>query len=451
MPQITTVLLTAKGDLRKANLKLQDNNELTLDSIQSYFRKKESPERICYYEYDNKVVFIFGYKTGKKDKISIVKLPQPYENIELYGDSLVIVSLDNKWQNPISYSIEQWNSFYTKDTADIGDTSNTGKKEISKMVKKSATKLTTKVTKTVTTNEIVESTKEIINKSIIKTTKQLTKKAIEDSDSEGGDENESENESDDDVLSDAGTEKSVKDDYADDSDSDSLSIGDISDEEKEEKEDEENDKLEAEPIIVRKRKSTVLTAKIDANNFKDDIIKESSAESNKLRMLCLKSFSFLEDKFLNGEIRKLEQDIFETALHNSEKHYIPKNWKCPQFIELYRQIVRSVMSNIHPSSPVSNPRLLKRVQEGEFELSSIPSMTSYEMFPEKWFTLRDKQLQREQKILEGNKSRATDQFKCRRCNKRECTYYELQTRSADEPMTIFITCLNCGKEWRQGG
>jgi DNA-directed RNA polymerase subunit M/transcription elongation factor TFIIS len=66
-------------------------------------------------------------------------------------------------------------------------------------------------------------------------------------------------------------------------------------------------------------------------------------------------------------------------------------------------------------------------------------------------TLMDKLLQREQKILEGNKSRATDQFKCRRCGKRECTYYELQTRSADEPMTCFISCLNCGKEWRQGG
>jgi transcription elongation factor S-II len=28
------------------------------------------------------------------------------------------------------------------------------------------------------------------------------------------------------------------------------------------------------------------------------------------------------------------------------------------------------------------------------------------------------------------------------------TYYEMQTRSADEPMTVFVSCLNCGKNWK---
>jgi transcription elongation factor S-II len=147
----------------------------------------------------------------------------------------------------------------------------------------------------------------------------------------------------------------------------------------------------------------------------------------------------------------LEKAIFEASHHYAQEHYIARNWKSDSFSEVYRQRMMSILSNLHPESPVQNTRLLRRVQEGEFTLASLATMTAYEMFPEKWFALKDKLLQREQKILEGNKSRATDQFKCRRCQKRECTYYELQTRSADEPMTIFITCLNCGKEWRQGG
>jgi len=43
---------------------------------------------------------------------------------------------------------------------------------------------------------------------------------------------------------------------------------------------------------------------------------------------------------------------------------------------------------------------------------------------------------------------ATDQFKCYKCKKRKCTYYEMQTRSADEPMTTFVTCLSCGNRWK---
>jgi transcription elongation factor S-II len=43
----------------------------------------------------------------------------------------------------------------------------------------------------------------------------------------------------------------------------------------------------------------------------------------------------------------------------------------------------------------------------------------------------------------------TDMFKCRRCGSRSCNYYEMQTRSADEPMTQFITCLDCNNHWKQ--
>ncbi|KAJ3105326.1 RNA polymerase II elongation factor [Phlyctochytrium planicorne] len=35
----------------------------------------------------------------------------------------------------------------------------------------------------------------------------------------------------------------------------------------------------------------------------------------------------------------------------------------------------------------------------------------------------------------------TDSFKCGKCGKRKCTYYQKQTRSADEPMTTFVVCI----------
>ena len=42
----------------------------------------------------------------------------------------------------------------------------------------------------------------------------------------------------------------------------------------------------------------------------------------------------------------------------------------------------------------------------------------------------------------------TDQFQCGRCKKKRCVYFQKQTRSADEPMTTFVQCKECGKMWR---
>ena len=369
MPTLSTVLLSTKGECRKINLPLSSDGALTMEAIQKYVKKKEQPEMIGHYEYDSKVLFLFGYKKGKKGTENKVELPPPYSETPLYGDIIIVASLGRTWENPIPYTVDQWNAFYQQ----------------------------------------------------------------EDDEKEESEEEEEEEEKEED-------DKSVKDAF-EDSDTEKESIPD-----KEEVEEEE----EEVPVVVKRRRAPVYT-KVDTAALKEEISVESPPESNAMRLSCIKNLSFLETKFTADDIRSLEKSIFESSYQFAQRQYIARNWKSTGFCEVYRQMVRSIVSNIHPQSPVQNTRLLKRVEEGEFKLDAIPFMSAYEMYPEKWFSLKDKLLQREQKILEGNKSRATDQFKCRRCQKKECTYYELQTRSADEPMTIFITCLNCGKEWRQGG
>jgi len=365
MPSLATVVLSIKGEARKVNLTLNEDSSLSIETLQKYFKKKDEPENICSYEYDNKHIFIFGYKKGKKGTENKTELLEPYSDVSIFGDALVIVSPSKNWENPIPYTVDQWNVFII------------------------------------------------------------------------GADKEKDDETDDDEQS----EEEVEAEEVEEFEEDEIEKSSIEEELEEELEDEK-------PV---KRKRAPAYNKVDTAGLKEDISIDSEAETNKLRLLCISNLKFLENKFSKEDIRLLEKGIFEAAFNFALKNHVARSWKSAIFIEIYREIVRSVFSNIHPESPVKNRRLLTRVSDGEFPLHTIPLMTSYEMFPEKWFELRDKQLQREQKILEGNKSRATDQFKCRRCSKRECTYYELQTRSADEPMTIFITCLNCGKEWRQGG
>lgn len=39
-------------------------------------------------------------------------------------------------------------------------------------------------------------------------------------------------------------------------------------------------------------------------------------------------------------------------------------------------------------------------------------------------------------------------FKCGKCKSKKTTYYQMQTRSADEPMTTYVTCIECGHRWK---
>jgi len=55
------------------------------------------------------------------------------------------------------------------------------------------------------------------------------------------------------------------------------------------------------------------------------------------------------------------------------------------------------------------------------------------------------------KILTKNKHKEVEIcgiFECGRCKSYKTTYFQLQTRSADEPMTTFVTCVNCNKKWK---
>ena len=75
-------------------------------------------------------------------------------------------------------------------------------------------------------------------------------------------------------------------------------------------------------------------------------------------------------------------------------------------------------------------------------------MTHQELNPKKWEALIEQKIKRDKAKYETKIQAATDIFKCRKCKSNECTYYQMQTRSADEPMTTFVSCINCGNRWK---
>ncbi len=79
---------------------------------------------------------------------------------------------------------------------------------------------------------------------------------------------------------------------------------------------------------------------------------------------------------------------------------------------------------------------------------ALAFMTHQEMNPAHWKVLLDQKMKRDANKYTNDIQASTDMFTCRKCKSKRCTYYEMQTRSADEPATLFVTCLDCGKNWK---
>ena len=144
----------------------------------------------------------------------------------------------------------------------------------------------------------------------------------------------------------------------------------------------------------------------------------------------------------------IERGVFNWAIEYCDARGVVKNWKNGKFRTVYLAKARSVVANLRPDAYVSNQRLLSRLVEHEFGPKDIACMKPENVFPEVWKQVLDVKLMRDQ--YSEKPEAMTDQFRCGRCKKRECVYQELQLRSSDEPMTLFITCLNCGNRWRIG-
>jgi len=381
---LVTTILTARGDCRKANLTLAEGGCLTLEILQAYFRKKEAPE-------------------------AIITLPDNSNRLTLtlFGYRKGKADTENKTDFP-----DQLGGMLL-----FGDVMVVAEEGEHRMP----------MTPTPYPPALWEAFRE-------------EKDEEEDKDKEEDkEEDEEEKEEDEEEKDDDKDEDKDEDDEEDDKEKD--------DEEEDKADEEDEEEMVPDPILLKRKKVTPIT-KVVVNAYREELDIDADPSTQPLRAFFLEKLQYLKPAFDDAAIRRLERATTAQACLLARKQFVPCSWKIPLFGDIYKSLGRTILWNSHPASPIRNERLLTRCQEGEFPLEHIPVMSAYELFPEHWVELADRQLMREQKILEGNKSRATDTYKCKRCNKRECTSYELQTRSADEPTTIFVACVNCGNRWR---
>jgi len=397
VPPVQVLLLTQKAEVKETNLQTAPNGTITIAMLQALMKKKTPPEMLGTYKNRSQTLFDFGYTTGKAGTENKHELPPPHDTTLCFGDIIMLASKDDKsWATPVPLKSSDYEAFYTRAFG-----------------------------------------------------------GFEDLDSE--DEEEAEPEA----------EEAEVPEEAEAEEDEELEDEEDEDEEAAEAEAEEAEEVVIAPRAVKKKSRRAAAATVSAGAAQvystylyvphdQELVPESFTDAYSLeglppsRKSIHKSIVELFSEYLSAEeMNMFERCIYNGAVHSAVQRHVGKSWAHQPFIELYSRYAKHITANFHPKSYVGNTELYERYRAGEITFKDISEMDTYQLFEGRWTESFSQQQVREKRQLEGNKAMATDQFLCKRCFKRECTYYEMQTRSADEPMTIFITCLNCGKHWRQ--
>ena len=161
------------------------------------------------------------------------------------------------------------------------------------------------------------------------------------------------------------------------------------------------------------------------------------------------SDAFDGDSEKENIIKNIEKGIFNWSINRAKESDQVPSWENRYFKELYKNKALSIIHNL--KEPRSHLKV--RVLDGDVKTRDLSTMKADELWPTGPYDQEKRQLEYDElrKRLAKEKDDAEDfvgMFTCGKCKSKRTKYYQMQTRSADEPMTTFVTCINCGKRWK---
>ena len=136
----------------------------------------------------------------------------------------------------------------------------------------------------------------------------------------------------------------------------------------------------------------------------------------------------------------LEVALLQRCIRDCAKQGIEVTWANVAFWNHYRGRCIQFYENA--------PDWIPKLVSGELTPAAFAEMTVVELSPKRWKAQIEAQIAKE-KHLYSPSGNASIYFYCSSCKKKtKCDYYQMQTRSADEPMTTFVTCLECDRRWK---
>lgn len=138
----------------------------------------------------------------------------------------------------------------------------------------------------------------------------------------------------------------------------------------------------------------------------------------------------------------LEKSIFNHTVRNVDE----PSWENKWFSNMYKHKFLQIQYNM-----LKSPTLKQKIINKDLKTSEVVELKPQHLWPggptDK--TIEDRIIKDLRKAYLAKENQNQEGFfTCNRCKTKKTTYYQLQTRSADEPMTTFVSCLNCGKNWK---
>jgi DNA-directed RNA polymerase subunit M/transcription elongation factor TFIIS len=144
----------------------------------------------------------------------------------------------------------------------------------------------------------------------------------------------------------------------------------------------------------------------------------------------------------------VEKGCYNSAIRFAKARGILRHWSDDIFLHVYLHRVHSVSLAVTPGSYVFNERLRNDLVDGRVDPGELAKLSPEAAFPEVWAEVRGALREKEIRELQPRILVTTSRFRCPKCKKSECSFYEMQIRSGDEPSTVFVSCLPCGHKWR---
>lgn len=229
----------------------------------------------------------------------------------------------------------------------------------------------------------------------------------------------------------------------DDEEEDEAVVADVEEEEDaDENEEEEEDVAEEEeeeeevevPVKKTRVKAAVIPQDVNMDTPQRELVRQRFVEIGLTAPLA----------------KEMEHALLQRSIRECTDLGVDVGWSSPIFCNHYRGRCLHMYENLKGKfGYVKNPTEWKtRLLSGETSPTQLSEFSPMELHSGRWKEQVEKQIEKDKHLYE-NSGNASIYLYCSICKKKsKCDYYQMQTRSADEPMTTFVTCLECDKRWK---